>query len=156
MYRPGFSLRQDRDQTPSSPSTVEPDSFTQHAIEEHVFPFDFDMDSTHFQQPYNLTTSFAKYAQVSSTEVAPAREVPQQQSTDLASPVAVHQVSLALLPRLSVAQSLIGDEGDDTSEPTSPRDEASERRKEVSGLVSRTRPLLLSVRHPSVALFVHV
>jgi hypothetical protein len=97
------------------------------------------MDPTVIQQHYNLTTPFGSYTQTSSIDLKPAWPTPQQYA-DPSSRSPVQQALPPLVPRLSIAKSLVSDEGDDTSEPTSPRDEASERRKEVSGYFCKFYP----------------
>lgn len=131
MYRQSFSAGQEEDQTPSSTRSAESASFTARAIDNSISSVDFSIDSTVFPRQYDLTTSFGSYIQISSLDETHEWARPQQQYANLAfSPV--RQGLPPLVPRLSVAPSLVSDEGDDTSEPTSPRDEATQRRKEVS------------------------
>lgn len=97
-----------------------------------MFPVAYGMDPIVFQQQYNLTTSFESYAQTSCIDTTQVWATPQQQDADPPSQSPVQQGLPPLVPQLSIAKSLVSDDGDDTSEPHSLRDEASERRKEVS------------------------
>ena len=84
-----------------------------------------------YQQPFDLTASLQAYNITPRTEAALQWTLPHQDYSE-APPKSSGQPSLpTLAPRLDTAQSVKSEEDDDTSEPTSPREEAIERRKEV-------------------------
>jgi hypothetical protein len=140
MYRQSRSMRQkEEDQDPFSTGPTESDSFTKHATYNQIFPVGSSMDPVVFQQQYNLITSFGNYTQTSPVDMTQSWAIPQQSYADVPSTSPVHQGLPTLIPRLSATQSLVSDEGDDTSEPTSPRGEGTERRKEVSWCICRFR-----------------
>lgn len=143
MDSQSFSMRhaEDQDSLPTGPTKAQ--FCTNDTVDNQIFPVGFSMDPTVIQQHYNLTTPFGSYTQTSSIDMKPAWPTPQQYADPSPQPP-VQQGLPPLVPRLSIAKSLVSDEGDDTSEPTSPRDEASERRKEVSGYICRFYPPLAS------------
>jgi predicted component of type VI protein secretion system len=119
--------------------STEAELYTNDTVDNQISPIGFSMDPTVIQQHYNLTTPFGSYTQTPSIDMKPVWPTPRQYA-DPSSQSPVQQGLPPLVPRLSIAKSLVSDEGDDTSEPTSPRDEASERRKEVSGYFCRFYP----------------
>ena len=125
-------MPQEEGQGPLSTDPTETDFYANNPIDAQLFPVGFSMDPTIYQQQYNLPASFASYTQPSLQDMTQTWATPQQSYVDHSSQSPTQQGLPPLVPRLSVAKSLVSDEGDDTSEPTSPRDEASERRKEVS------------------------
>ena len=125
-------MPQDEGVEPLSTGPTETDFYANNPIDAQLFPVAFSMDPTVYQQQYNHPASFASYTQPASHDINQAWATPQQSYVDHSSQSPVQQGLPPLVPRLSIAKSLVSDEGDDTSEPTSPRDEASERRKEVS------------------------
>jgi hypothetical protein len=132
MYRQSFSTRQEEDQDSLPTGSAERDFLTRHSIDSQISPVGFNLSPTIFHQQDNLTTSFGSCTHTSSIDMTQAWAIPQQQYTDPQSQSLFQQGLPPLVPRLSVSKSLGSDEGDDTSEPASPRDNASERRKEVS------------------------
>jgi hypothetical protein len=132
---------EDRDSLSTGPTEAQ--LYTNDMVDNQIFPIGFTMDPTIIQQQYNLTTLFGSYTQTSSIDVKPTWPTLQQHA-DPSSQSPVQQGLPRLVPRLSISKSLVSDEGDDTSEPTSPRDEVSERRKEVSGYICRFYPSLPS------------
>src|ERR1700753_1539103 len=139
MDSQSFSMCHAEDQGSLFIGPTEAQFYTNDTVDNQIFPIGFSMDPTVIQQHYNLTTPFGSYTQTSSIDMKPVWPPPQQYADpSLQSPV--QQGLPPLVPRLSIAKSLVSDEGDDTSEPTSPRDEASERRKEVSGYFCRLYP----------------
>ena len=113
-------------------SPIETHFYASNTVDGQIFPGGFSMDPAIYQQQYNLTTTFGDYTQTPSIDMTQAWPTSQQQYLEPLSQSPVKPGFPPLVPRLSIAKSLVSDEGDDTSEPTSPRDEASERRKEVS------------------------
>jgi hypothetical protein len=132
MNPQSFSMPQEGIRDHWSTGSTEADFYTNHTLDSHIFPADFSTDPTVVPQQYNLTTSFGSYTQTSPIDMTQAWATPQSQYAELPLQSSVPQGLPPLVPRLSIARSLASDEGGDTSEPTSPRDEASERRKEVS------------------------
>jgi len=143
MDSQSFSMCHAEDQDSLSTRPTEAQFCTTNAADNQIFPIGFSMDPTVIQQHYNLTTPFGSYTQTSSIDVKPAWPTPQQYADPSLQSPGQHGLP-PLVPRLSIAKSLVSDEGDDTSEPTSPRDEASERRKEVSGYICMFYPSLAS------------
>jgi hypothetical protein len=143
MDSQSFSMRHAEDQDSLSTGLTEAQVYTNDTVDNQIFPIGFTMDPTVIQQHYNLTTPFGSYTRTSSIDMKPAWPTLQQYA-DPSSQSLVQQGLPRLVPRLSIAKSLVSDEGDDTSEPTSPRDEASERRKEVSGYIYWFYPSLAS------------
>jgi hypothetical protein len=136
-------MRHTDDQDSLSTGPTEAQFYANDSVHNQIFPIGFSMDPTVTQQHYNPTTPFGSYTQTSSIDMKPAWPTPQRYADPLPqSPV--RQGLPPLVPRLSIAKSLVSDEGDDTSEPTSPRDEAGERRKEVSGYTCKFYPSLAS------------
>ena len=94
----------------------------------------YHLDSATYQQPFGLVTPFEPYTDATqlthpsvwATSQQPAKDIPQQPTVQSSAPNLP-----TLVPQLNMTRGMIDDEGDDTSEPTSPRDTASERRKEV-------------------------
>src|SRR5271170_2218217 len=90
---------------------------------------DYNLDSATYQQPFGLVTPFEPYTDATqptypsvwATLQQPAKDIPQQSTVQSSAPNLP-----TLVPQLNVARSMISDEGDDTSEPTSPRDAVSE------------------------------
>jgi hypothetical protein len=132
MYRQSISTRPEDDPDALLIGPAERDFLAIHSVDNQTSPVGFSLSPTIFHQQYNLTTSFGSCTHTSSIDMTQAWAIPQQQYTDLQSQSLVQQGLSRPVPRLSVAKSLGSDEGDDTSEPTSPQDNASERRKEVS------------------------
>jgi predicted component of type VI protein secretion system len=143
MDSQSFSTRHAEDQDPLSTGPTEAQSYTNDTVDDQIFPIGFSMDPTVIRQHHNLTTPFGSYTQTSSIDMKLTWPTLQQYA-DPSSQSPVQQGLPPLVPRLSVAKSLISDEGDDLSEPTSPRNEAGERRKEVSGYIRRFCPSLAS------------
>jgi hypothetical protein len=139
MDSQSFPMCHAEDQDPLFIGPTRAQFCTNDTVDNQIFPIGFSMDPTAIQQHYNLTTPFGSYTQTSTIDMKPAWPTPQQ-CADPSSQSPVQQGLPPLVPRLSTAKSLVSDEGDDTSEPTSPRDEASERRKEVSGYFCRFYP----------------
>lgn len=116
--------------------TAEPQSFpTSLVTSEQHYQNGFGQEPALFQQLYTLDSSFGTYADVSPIDMTLTQgwSFPQQ-SYPSVSPRPQTQTQPAFPPappQLSMTRSMVSDEGEDNSEPNSPRDEASARRREV-------------------------
>ena len=127
-----FSVYQEERQGSISTEPTEINYYTNRGPGAQLCPAGYTMDPDYYQQQYDITIPFGIYTQASSIEMTRAWETPQQHHVDRPSQSPVQQGLPPLVPRLSKAKSLVSSEGDETSEPTSPQEEASEKRKEVS------------------------
>ena len=92
----------------------------------------FSVDSMLFRQQFNGASSYANYADTSPTDMTQGWTFAQEAYISIPQQPTTQQNYPPLLSQLSTSKSLGSDEGDETSEPTSPPDEVSERRREVS------------------------
>ena len=116
-----------------SAQSAEPQSFpVTHTAGDEASQNGFGLDPMAFQQQYNTASSFGGYTDQSPSDITQGWTFAQQSYANVPIQPTTDQGYPPLLSQPSSTKSRVSDEGDDTSEPTSPRDEVSERRKEAS------------------------
>lgn len=99
-----------------------------HSLSDEVPQVGFTLDPTAIQEQYNTSSSFGDYTSGLPVYVTQEWTFPQQGYINSSAQSTTQQI----VSQFNLTRRSISDEGDDTSEPTSPRDEASEKRREVS------------------------
>ena len=109
------------------------------AMSGQAFFSDYSLDPATFQQQCGLMSSYDPYTESAPIGMGQEWGATQQQYMGMPQQSLPQQAIPMLVPQVSMSRSIKSDDGDDISEPTSPVDEASARRKEVSQLSCHKR-----------------